>query len=114
MSDLSAWAEHIKDPLVLVGFTFMLLAGIITTLLKSKILHLSKTASERILKQVLLYGFIIGIIVIVSGFVVAFIKTTKEENVQTDSVTIKQKTEGDQSPAIDSVSGDVNITYENK
>ncbi len=113
MSDLSAWAEHLKEPLVLVGFALMLFVGIITTLLKNKIIHLSKTASERILKQGLLYGFILGIIVIVLGFVLAFKKTIKEENGQTDSVNIEQKTKGDQSPAIVS-DGDVNITFENK
>ena len=136
MSDLSSWAEQLKEPLVLVGFVLMLFAGIITTLLKKKLLHLSKSASERILKQGLFYGFVLGIIVSLLGFGLAFKKATKEKNTSGNMsssaskdtnkepftpspVHIEQSTEGDGSPNIINYgnygNGNVNnITVENK
>ena len=113
--ELSAWAQYLKDPLVLVGFVIMLAAGIIITLLKSKIIStLARASSERLIRIVMTGVFIIGIIVVVLGLGLAFWKASEEDNKSTKSIT--QTTHGSQSPAIVTQGKDasVKVEYGNK
>ena len=111
VSTISGWAPHLKDPVVLVGFFIMLFAIIITTLLKSKTLSFLTESSERLIGRVTRYTFILGIIVIVLGFGLAFWKNTPEGNASAPKIT--QTTKGDQSPAVatQGEKGTVNIQY---
>jgi hypothetical protein len=79
MKELSSWAEHLQEPLVLVGFIVMLFAGIIHALLKSKTLRLSKRSFERLLKRTLAYIFILSLIVIIFGLALAFKKSMQDD-----------------------------------
>src|SRR5712692_10044260 len=66
-------APYLKDPLVLVGFFLFLSFLFIRYLLKAKIVPpLPKTGGYKILRTILLYGFIIGILLIVFGFVLKY------------------------------------------
>src|SRR5437763_1033473 len=64
-----AVAPYLKDPLVLIGF-FLFSAFLFTRyLLKQKIIPpLPPGPGFRILKMILLYGFIIGLLLVVLGF----------------------------------------------
>lgn len=100
MQDLSSWAQYLEHPLVLIGFVVFLFSGISHALLKIK-----KSSSNELLKKWLRYFFILSIIAIISGFVIAY-----KEKAQS-SRHIEQKTEGTQSPAVVS-GGDVTIKFE--
>ncbi len=110
MQDFSSWTEHLKHPLVLGGFIFMLFAGIVRALIKTKVLRLSKTSSEQIIKKSLLYVFILSIFVVLLGFIIAFIKDGRNDGT---GETIIQKTGGEQSPAVitKDTNSPVEITY---
>jgi len=98
-SDLSKWIEHLKEPLVLVGFAIMLIAGLMRALLKKDIIRLTKAASEKVIRQLLLYAFFLGLIVIVLGFTLVFKKEAAKES-GTPKEQIMQETKGGQSPAV--------------
>lgn len=63
-------APYLKDPLVLIGF-FLLLAFLFSRyLVKKRIIQpLPRTLGYRILRSILLYGFILGLFIIVLGYV---------------------------------------------
>lgn len=105
MQDFSSWAEHLQHPLVLIGFVVMLFAGIVHALLKGK-----EGYSEGLIKKSLLYIFVLSIIVIVLGFVIAYKKGLQHAEV---GKKIIQKSKGGQSPTIVTEGKDsqVNITY---
>ncbi len=88
----------------------MLLFVTIKPLLTKGILNIPKKSLERLLRQCLLYAFIIGIIVIISGFVLAFKKSYENNNKEVINI---QTTTGDQSPAIMNKGQDsqVNLQY---
>jgi hypothetical protein len=69
VGQFSKVAPYLRDPLVLIGF-FLFLAFLFTrTLLKKGIIpRLPPTAGFRILKTILLYGFVIGLLLIILGF----------------------------------------------
>lgn len=108
---LSAWAPHLKDPLVLVGFFILLFSGIITTLLKTKALSSLTTSSELLIGRVIRYAFVMGIIVVVLGFGLAFWKDAPRGNSSAPMIT--QTTTGGQAPAVVTQGKDaaVNIRY---
>lgn len=120
--NLSPWIPYLKEPLVLIGFALMLLFGVIERLVTKGTLRIPKKSVERLLQKCLFYAFLLGIVVIISGFVLAFkkshennhkvIRSTQITTGDQSPATIEQHTEGDQSPAIIS-NGDVNITFEN-
>lgn len=65
MLSISDWIIHLKNPLVLVGFTIFILALILKPILS----RISGIASERILSKVINLGFVLSVLIIVSGFV---------------------------------------------
>ncbi len=109
-SDFSKWIEHLNEPLVLVGFAVMIITGIMGALLKKDIFHLTKTASEKVIRQVLKYAFILGLIVIVLGFALAY-KREPGKEVTGPKEQIKIGTKGEQSPGVISKGGKVEIMY---
>ncbi|MEK7572065.1 MAG: hypothetical protein AAB553_07375, partial [Patescibacteria group bacterium] len=62
-------APYLSNPLVLIGFSLFVLVGLFTTVVKLGIgPHLTKKARKEIVNQVLRYGFIVSVLVILSGF----------------------------------------------
>ena len=62
-------APYLKDPLVLVGFTLLLFFGFARAVIRSKLLTpITGANSYRVLQTVLLYGFLLGLLVIALGF----------------------------------------------
>lgn len=67
--DFNKAAPYLSNPLVLTGFAVFLLFGLYRTLVKSKLLRpVSPTASNRILRLLLHYGFAVAVLVIGLGF----------------------------------------------
>ncbi len=113
MSHFSKWIEHLNEPLVLVGFAIMLITGIMSAFLKRDIFHLTKAASEKVIRQALKYAFILGVIAIVLGFALAY-KREAVRGVSSPKEQIKIETKGQQSPAVvtKNKGGNVEIRYE--
>lgn len=62
-------APYLKDPLVLVGFTLLLFFGFARALFRSGLLKpVAGQRSYRVLQAVMLYGFLLGVLVVVLGF----------------------------------------------
>jgi hypothetical protein len=69
VTEFSKVAPYLQDPLVLVGFFLFLAFLFARALLKRGIIPtLPPTAGFKILKSLLLYGFLIGLLLIVLGF----------------------------------------------
>ncbi len=111
INNLSLWAEHLKDPLTLVGFVVMLIVGLIAVLFKNK------KKSSRLLERALLYVFIIGLLVVLSGLWLSYNNSNKVSKHTPETSLPENKvhmiTSGEQSPAVKS-SGNVNINYGNE
>ena len=68
-SNFQEIAPYLKDPLVLIGFFLFVSLLITRTIITPKLLEpLPATMGFRILRLVLVYGFIIGLLVILLGF----------------------------------------------
>lgn len=62
-------APYLGDPLVLVGFALLLFFGLARALLKGRLLTpINGAKSYRVLQTILLYGFVLGILVVALGF----------------------------------------------
>lgn len=97
--DFSIWIEHLKDPLVLIGFVIVVISGILKKTIEKQI-------TSRLAALIVRYSFSIGLLVVVLGFALAFIKQTEQR------VDIDQKTKDVQSPVIITGEGSpVTITY---
>jgi hypothetical protein len=81
--NVKSWIPYLHDPLVLIGF-FLFLAFLFTRyLLKSKIIPpLPPGLGYSVLRAILLYGFIIGILLIVFGFGLKYQELRAEERRQ--------------------------------
>ena len=65
-------APHLGNPLVLTGFALLLFFGIHRGLIRSGILPpADKSATPGILQQLLRYGFVIALVLVVAGFALA-------------------------------------------
>lgn len=78
MKDLSQWIEHLKEPLVLIGFVVMLFTRIISALLKKGIIRLSQKGTERLLSNALMYAFIIFLMATAFAFYKSISSKAKE------------------------------------
>ena len=108
---ISGWIKHLKHPMVLIGFVFMLFAGIIEAMLKKDILTALGEDAAPIITNAIYLIFLLGALIIISAFFVQKRKISTDTTTDTDKIT--QKTSGDQSPAVVS-KGDkssVNINY---
>lgn len=87
-------APYLTNPLVLIGFGLMLFFRVHRALIKSGILPpVSKTASGKIVRLLLNYGFIVALLLILSGF---GLSAWKSQGQKTGNAT----TNGSQSPAV--------------
>jgi hypothetical protein len=66
-------APYLTHPLVLVGFALLLVFGVHRALLKARIVPpLTPHAGGKVVQNFLRYGFVIALVVIVLGFLLAF------------------------------------------
>jgi hypothetical protein len=69
MNGFEKIVPYLKDPLVLIGFFLLLFFSFLRFLLKQKLIPpLTKKLGYKVLKTILLYGFIIGMAIIILGF----------------------------------------------
>lgn len=69
MSGFAKVAQYLTHPLVLIGFVLMLVFGIHRQILQSGLLpQVSKKAGADIIKTIVLYGFWLGLILVLVGF----------------------------------------------
>src|ERR1700692_1143785 len=89
-----AVAPYLKDPLVLIGF-FLFLAFLFTRLLlKHRIIPpLPPGPGFRILKTILLYGFIIGLLLVGCGFAIKYRELVGQERQENLDRELKKKTQ---------------------
>jgi len=87
-----AVAPYLKDPLVLIGF-FLFLAFLFTRhLLSSKIIPpLPPGRGFRILRTILLYGFIIGLLLIVLGFAFKYRELLGQERQESQDRELRKR-----------------------
>ena len=99
-NDYSEWAKHLHEPLALVGFALLILAGVVTL----------STVSKKPLRQQkgLLWFLILVSVTIVLCFVLAFNKQKMETAVPKSN--IEQKSSGNQSPNV-ATGGDANVSF---
>ena len=98
ISDLSAWVEHLTNPLVLAGFIMMLFAAIAVTLLKTGVIHTTEPASVRLARLVVWSALVLGLIIVGFGFGYSVLNHIPKAAFE--GSTIKQETSGEQSPNI--------------
>ena len=89
-----AVAPYLKDPLVLIGF-FLFLAFLFTRLLlKQRIIPpLPPGPGFRILKTILLYGFIIGLLLVMCGFAIKYRELVGQERQENQDRELKKRTQ---------------------
>lgn len=76
LPDFEQIAPYLTHPLVLVGFILFLVFGIHKLLIKSKIIPpLSETSGSTVVLNLLHYGFIIALVIILAGFTLEGLKT---------------------------------------
>lgn len=110
ISDLTAWAKYLSNPLVLVGFVMMLFTSIPITLMNKNVFRLSQPASERILKKMLYCIFVLVLVAETFSFLYAF----KSDSIISEKTTITQETKGKQSPNIITGPSPGNVSIEQK
>jgi hypothetical protein len=82
-------APYLTNPLVLIGFVLLLIFGVHKALIKSHILPpVSPTASNRIVRLLLHYGFVIALLLILCGFGFAAYKAYLDSRGQSGLETV--------------------------
>lgn len=73
--ELAQFGPYLQHPLVLVGFTLMLMFGVHRQLIKSGILpKLTRKEGSGIVRLLIQYGFWIGLAVLISGILLQLLK----------------------------------------
>jgi hypothetical protein len=73
-------APYLEDPLVLVGFFLLLFFGLGRALLKAGIIPvLTKSAGYRIIRNLLLYGFLLGLAIVAVAFALKYRELSEQE-----------------------------------
>ncbi len=81
ITGFQAIAPYLTNPLVLAGFALFLLFGVHRALLKAGIIPpLTPSAGNKVVQSLLRYGFVIALVVIVLGFVLAFYQTHSQHD----------------------------------
>lgn len=111
--DFSQVAPYLKDPLVLVGFFLFLASSFARLTIKRGVIPpLPRTVGFRILKLLLLYGFIIGVLIIVLGFGLKYKELSAEEQkkigaILQEKLTNKELSEKEQEGITQIIKGEV-------
>jgi hypothetical protein len=96
LGEFSKVAPYLTNPLVLIGFVLLLFFGVHRVLIKSGVLvPVSRTASGKIVRLLLHYGFVVALLLILCGFGLAYFKTKGTQPKKGDATTT-----GPQSPAV--------------
>lgn len=74
-----------KHPLVLVGYVLMLFTFVVTAIIKSK------PGANEALSQALHSLFILSIVVVIVGFILAYRKESRKANAQKDIIVQKKR-----------------------
>jgi hypothetical protein len=78
--DFSKIAPYLQDPLVLVGFVLLLFFGLGRALLKAGIIPvLTQKAGYQVVSRLLLYGFLLGLAVVLVGFGLKYRELSAQE-----------------------------------
>ena len=89
-----AVAPYLKDPLVLIGFFLFLAFLFPRLLLKQRIIPpLPPGPGFRILKTILLYGFIIGLLLVMCGFAIKYRELVGQERQENQDRELKKRTQ---------------------
>ena len=89
MGDFGTYAPYLSDPLVLVGFFVFAFFSFSRYLVKKGVIPtITRTAGYRLLRSILLYGFLLGILIIGLGFGLRYTELSKAE--QENAVRIIQ------------------------
>jgi hypothetical protein len=92
VTEFSKVAPYLQDPLVLVGFFLFLAFLFARALLKRGIIPtLPPTAGFKILKSLLLYGFLIGLLLIVLGFGLKYAELRVKEKQAEEELRSKER-----------------------
>ncbi len=76
-TEFSTVAPYLSNPLVLVGFALMLLFGVQKQLLTAGVLpQLKQREAGAVVRLVLRYGFWIGVLVVVLGIGLQYLRVT--------------------------------------
>ena len=94
----SGWIKYLKHPLVLIGFVFMLITGIIKALIKQDIVSALGDTAAPIVTAAIYLIFILGALIVIVAIVVQKRNANNATSEGTDK--IRQKTSSHQSPAI--------------
>lgn len=85
-------APYLQDPLVLIGFFLLLAFSFSRALLKRGVIPpLPATAGFKILKTILLYGFVIGLLLIFLGFGLKYAELRARENQAREELQSREK-----------------------
>jgi hypothetical protein len=79
-ADFSKVAPYLQDPLVLIGFVVLLFFSFARFIVKQGLIpKLTKNLGYRVLQTILLYGFIIGLAIILLGFGLKYREMSERE-----------------------------------
>ena len=109
MDNVTPWVEHLRNTLVLVGFTLFMIAGLIKGFKTEK---LSGKATVGLFHKGLNFMLILGVLVVILGFVNSYLQIQADISAKNPHSEVTQSTSGGRSPAINA-SGDVNLNYGN-
>jgi len=88
LDNVSDWIEHINNPLVLLGFVFIIFAGLIKFFKPQK---LNGQATERLMNRALTFLFLLGVFVI--SFILLDSLLTKKTSDNSSNQDIEDNTE---------------------
>jgi hypothetical protein len=92
--DFAKIAPYLQDPLVLIGFFVFISFLSLRAILKAGVLpQLSQASGYRILRSILLYGFILGLALTILGFGLKYRELSRQEQ-QHAVLLLKQELDG--------------------
>ncbi|NQU06070.1 MAG: tetratricopeptide repeat protein [Calditrichaeota bacterium] len=114
MDDMNVWVKYLANPLVLIGFCFMLLMKFLGVVFKRSNLTIYSGGLIRLFWRTYKWLIYLSVLIIILGFALSFYNASSKEsfnNTSEKQKDISQNTKGDQSPAV-TADGDVSITYQ--
>ena len=82
--EFAKFAPYLQDPLVLVGFVIFLFFGLTRAIVRAGLIPtLSQASGYRVLRIILLYGFLLGVLVAALGFGLKYRELSSDEQLRT-------------------------------